>query len=172
MCQNWVLIADNQLYFLVHSGTGISSLSLYLELGSYTTMMMYNYCHGYAFLSYLEYPVLLIQEYALIYLVLSYRGLLTNNTYAITAAYFATMLAFGYSILPKFLLALIVVCLLIDKYCWSSLTYEFSNPILQPFCTPIGATSKIIQLLEIVRSKDSTTVSLTSWFLSAFTNLS
>lgn len=44
--------------------------------------------------------------------------------------------------------------------------------IWQPFCTPIGATSKIIQLIEIVRSKDSTTVSLTTWFLSAFTNLS
>lgn len=73
-------------------------------------MMMYNYCYGYAMLSYMEYPVLLIQEYALIFLVLKYKGLLTNNTYGITAAYFVTVLAFGYNILPKFLLAFLVVC--------------------------------------------------------------
>lgn len=57
----------------------------------------------------MEYPVLLIQEYALIFLVLKYRGLLTNETYAITAAYFVAVLAFGYNIMPKFLLAVMVV---------------------------------------------------------------
>ena len=71
---------------------------------------MYNYCYGYAFLSYLEYPVLLLQEYVLIYLVLKYKRLLANNVYAITGAYFATILLFGYQILPKFLLAILVVC--------------------------------------------------------------
>lgn len=70
---------------------------------------MYNYCHGYAFLSYLEYPVLLIQEYLLIFLVLKYKRLLSNNAYAVSGAYFVLILAFGYRILPKFLLAILVV---------------------------------------------------------------
>lgn len=100
----WQLIAFCFLLFL-----GISTLSLYLELGSYTTMMMYNYCHGYAFLSYLEYPVLLVQEYILIFLVVKYKNLLGNNAYAIAGGYAVAVLAFGYNILPKFLLALIVV---------------------------------------------------------------
>lgn len=72
-------------------------------------MMMYNYCHGYAFLSYLEYPVLLVQEYILIFLVLKYKHLLGNNAYAIAGGYTVGVLAFGYNILPKFLLALMVV---------------------------------------------------------------
>lgn len=93
----------------MHTYVGISTLALYLELGSYTVMMMYNYCYGYAFLSYLEYPVLLLQEYVLIYLVLKYKRLLANNAYAITGAYFAAVLLFGYHILPKFLLAILVV---------------------------------------------------------------
>lgn len=43
---------------------------------------------------------------------------------------------------------------------------------LQPLCTPISASSKIVQLFEILRSKDSTTISLLTWVISAFTNLS
>lgn len=39
-------------------------------------------------------------------------------------------------------------------------------------CTPIGASSKIVQLLEILRTKDSESVSVLTWFISAFTNLS
>lgn len=43
---------------------------------------------------------------------------------------------------------------------------------LQPFCTPVGALAKIMVLVEIFRTRDSTTVNLTTWFISAFTNLS
>uniref|UniRef100_A0A6M2DY52 Putative pq-loop repeat-containing protein 3 isoform x2 n=1 Tax=Xenopsylla cheopis TaxID=163159 RepID=A0A6M2DY52_XENCH len=43
--------------------------------------------------------------------------------------------------------------------------------ILVPMCTPIGASSKIVQLLEILRTKDSESVSVLTWFISAFTNL-
>jgi len=143
-----VKVPQIKALWLYKSARGISTLSLYLELASYSVMMMYNFCHEYAFLSYLEYPVLLVQEYVLIYLVLKYKRLLSNEVYTITGVYFLLILAFGYRILPKFLLAILV-----------------------PFCTPIGATSKIIQLLEILRTKDSTTVSLMTWFLSAFTNL-
>ncbi|CAD7081761.1 unnamed protein product [Hermetia illucens] len=43
--------------------------------------------------------------------------------------------------------------------------------ILVPLCTPIGASSKVLQLLAILRTKDSSSVSLVTWALSAFTNL-
>lgn len=134
-------------YFLIC--TGISTTSLYLELAAYTVMMLYNYAYEYSLLSYLEYPILLVQEYILIGLVLYYKRLLNQKTSYMIGGYCAFTLLFAYQLLPRFLLAMLV-----------------------PICTPIGATSKIIQLLEILRSKDSTTISLTSWFLSAFTNLS
>lgn len=72
-------------------------------------MMLYNYCYGYAYLTYLEYPVLLIQQYILIYLVLKYKRLLEQNTYYAVGGYFAVVLLFAYHLLPKFLLALLVV---------------------------------------------------------------
>lgn len=93
----------------VYFHTGISAMSLYLELFSYTSMMLYNYCYGYSLLSYMEYPVLLIQEYILILLVLKYKRQLNQTTYMAAGGYFAVVLLFGYQILPKFLLALLVV---------------------------------------------------------------
>jgi len=130
------------------SARGISPLSLYLELFTYSAMMLYNYCYDYQTLTYLEYPVLLIQQYILIYLVLKYKRLLVPNTYYAVGGYALVVFLFVYNILPKFLLAMVV-----------------------PLCTPIGASSKIIQLAEIIRNKDAATVSLTTWFISAFTNL-
>lgn len=42
--------------------------------------------------------------------------------------------------------------------------------IFQPLCTPIGASSKVVQLLEIIRLKNADSVSLLTWFISAATN--
>lgn len=72
-------------------------------------MMMYNYCYGYSLLSYMEYPVLLVQEYILIFMVLKYKRQLNQRTYASAGGYIAVVLMFGYQILPKFMLALLVV---------------------------------------------------------------
>lgn len=129
------------------SARGISVVALMLELFSYTTMMSYNYINDYAILSYLEYPILLIQEYVLIYLVLKYNGLLGTRTFAAAIAYVLIGLCVLTKIMPLWILATLV-----------------------PFCTPIGATSKIMQLIAIVRAKDSSAISLTTWALSAFTN--
>lgn len=130
------------------SARGISATSLYLELFSYSIMMSYNYCNRYSILSYMEYPILLFQEYILIYLVLKYRRQLNANSYKIAGAYFFALSMFLTNIIPTFILAMLV-----------------------PFCTPIGATSKIIQLYEIIRTKNASSVNLTTWMISAFTNL-
>ncbi|GLH14552.1 uncharacterized protein GBIM_18927, partial [Gryllus bimaculatus] len=50
--------------------------------------------------------------------------------------------------------------------------YDEENiPFPGPLCTPVSASSKIVQLLEILRSKNSSSVSVLTWFLSAFTNM-
>lgn len=62
--------------------------------------------------------------------------------------------------------------LLLDK-CFINVTNTiFHILLLQPLCTPIGASSKVVQLFEILRSKNSECISILTWFISAFTNFS
>uniref|UniRef100_U5EXY8 Solute carrier family 66 member 3 n=1 Tax=Corethrella appendiculata TaxID=1370023 RepID=U5EXY8_9DIPT len=132
----------------LQSSQGISLNGLLLEVSSYTVTMLYNYTNRYAFLSYMEYPILLLQEYVLILLVLKYKDLLNPTAYKWIGIYWTIFFGFALGILPGSLLMLMV-----------------------PFTTPVGATSKIMQLVEILRTKNSETVSLITWGLSAFTNL-
>ncbi|KAL1517261.1 hypothetical protein ABEB36_001048 [Hypothenemus hampei] len=126
---------------------GINLLALLMELFSYTVMMSYNFRNGYAILSYLEYPIILIQELILIFLVLKYKNLL--NIYSLLGSGVYVSLAGGFllGIVPLGLLAFLV-----------------------PLCTPIGASSKVVQLYEILRMKNAQSVSVLTWFISAFTN--
>lgn len=94
---------------IVTAVSGISATSLYLELFSYSIMMCYNYCNRYSILSYMEYPILLFQEYILIYLVLKYKGQLDSNAYKFAGAYFFALSLFLTNIIPTFILALLVV---------------------------------------------------------------
>lgn len=72
-------------------------------------MMLYNYCYGYSLLSYMEYPVLLVQEYILILMVLKYKRQFNQQTCIAVAGYVVVVTLFAYQILPKFLLAVLVV---------------------------------------------------------------
>ncbi|XP_065360384.1 solute carrier family 66 member 3 [Calliphora vicina] len=129
------------------SSQGISVFGLCLELFSYTVMMSYNYTNGYDFLSYMEYPILLMQEYVLIYFVFKYQNLLGVKTQIVSVFY-------------------VIIATLIYMKLFPVIILQF----LVPFCTPIGATSKVLQLVAILRSKDASSVSRTTWALSAFTN--
>ncbi|XP_034943267.1 solute carrier family 66 member 3 [Chelonus insularis] len=134
--------------FAAKSVTGISLFSLILELFSYTVTASYNYTNGYAVLSYMEYPIIIIQEYVLIFLVLNYLNKINRSTICIVILYFIITVSFLMQILPKTILT-----------------------ILAPMCTPISASSKIVQLLAIIRAQNSESVSLLTWFISTFTNL-
>lgn len=130
-----------------NSAKGISTFGLMLELTSYTIMMSYNFISGYSFLSYLEYPILLIQEYVLVYVVFKYKNLL-DRAFTIGAGFYTLcLIAVYFKIIPIVLLTVLV-----------------------PLCTPISATSKVLQLIEILKSKNAASISLTTWALSAFTN--
>lgn len=121
-----------------------------METCSYTVSMLYNYTNSYAILNYLEYPILLLQEYVLVYFVLKYKGLLElPRTKYYIALYMAFFLVYAFRIAPVWILVAML-----------------------PFTTPVSATSKIMQLVAILRTKDSQTISLMTWFISAFTNLS
>ncbi|SPP76868.1 solute carrier family 66 member 3 [Drosophila guanche] len=130
------------------SSKGISVLGLCLELFSYTVMISYNYTSDYDFLSYMEYPVLLLQEYILIYYAFKYQNLLGKKTQIFAVAYVIIATLIYLKLFPIIILTFLV-----------------------PFCTPIGATSKVLQLLAILRTKDASSVSRTTWALSAFTNM-
>lgn len=105
-----IYLHPNWHHFLtIYNNIGISTTSLYLEILSYTVMMSYNYCNGYFFLSYLEYPILLIQDYIILFLVLKYKHLLSQNAYIGSLMYIVVTLSFLSKILPTFILAILVV---------------------------------------------------------------
>lgn len=80
-----------------------------LELGSYTTMMTYNFVKGYSYLSYLEYPVLLAQQYALIYCVLKYSNLLNAKSMLFAGLYVLISGLFLAQIIPATVLMMMLV---------------------------------------------------------------
>ncbi|KDR13938.1 hypothetical protein L798_12191 [Zootermopsis nevadensis] len=131
------------------STVGINLYALLLELTSYTVMTCYNYCNNYSLLSYMEYPIILVQQIILIFLVLKYMGFLGMNSFALFGLYIGITGAFVFGLLPKTILA-----------------------VLAPMCTPISASSKVVQLIEILRTRNSESISVLTWFLSAFTNFS
>ncbi|KAK4877516.1 hypothetical protein RN001_010022 [Aquatica leii] len=130
------------------NAVGMNIVGLLMELFSYTTMFSYNYRNAYALLTYMEYPIILVQELILILCVLYYNKQLGFASVAGAGVYFSMLTAFLSGVAPRELLTFLV-----------------------PLCTPIGASSKVVQLLTIIRSKNSECISILTWFISAFTNL-
>lgn len=83
--------------------------ALLLELASYTTTMSYNFVRGYSYLSYLEYPILLAQEYVLIYCVLKYSNLLNTKTTICAGLYVAIAGLFLTQTIPPSVLTAMLV---------------------------------------------------------------
>lgn len=88
---------------------GISVPGLCLELFSYTVMMSYNYSNDYTFLSYMEYPILLLQEYVLIYFVFKYQDILGRKTQIIAGLYVIICTLIYLKIFPIMILTFLVV---------------------------------------------------------------
>lgn len=72
--------------------------------------MLYNYTNGYSWLTYLEYPVLLIQEYIIIGMVVFYsHNIQLSKFFGFILVYGLISTAFAYGILSKFILKLLLV---------------------------------------------------------------
>ncbi|CAO1372866.1 unnamed protein product [Diamesa serratosioi] len=142
-------IPQIQNIFQLKSSQGISLQSLLLEVASYSVSTLYNFTNNYRLMNYSEYIVLLIQDFAVIGLILYYKNRLGDRkTIGCTVIYAIILFLFWSNILPKSILAFLI-----------------------PLCLPMSATSKILQLVEIFRQKDATSISLITWFISWFTNL-
>lgn len=72
-------------------------------------MFSYNFRNGYALLSYMEYPIILIQELILIYLVLYYKALLGTNGLMGCGMYFAIAGGLLMGFFPREFLIFLVV---------------------------------------------------------------
>lgn len=89
--------------------TGISLLSLSLEVFRLSILLTYNYCSGYYFLTYLEYPLILAQQSILFYYVLKFKNLLTVETVLLSMLVYLTIFLFMTEILPKIVLNYLIV---------------------------------------------------------------
>lgn len=79
-------------------------------------MCLYNYRNNYAPLSYMEYPVILIQELILIYFVLYYKRLINTRSLFQASIYFAVASGFFTGFFSKDILTFLVVCLRTNCY--------------------------------------------------------
>lgn len=89
--------------------TGISLLSLSLEVFRLSILLTYNYCSVYYFLTYLEYPLILAQQSILFYYVLKFKNLLTVETVLLSMLVYLTIFLFMTEILPKIVLNYLIV---------------------------------------------------------------
>lgn len=72
-------------------------------------MFSYNFRNGYAILSYMEYPIILVQEYFLILFVIYYKGLLNATCLIGAAIYFLIAASFLLGTVPLGAIAFLVV---------------------------------------------------------------
>lgn len=64
-------------------------------------MTSYNYTNGYSLLSYMEYPILLSQQYIILFLVFKYMGAINKRTAVFTILYYVLFISFLIQIIPK-----------------------------------------------------------------------
>lgn len=72
-------------------------------------MTSYNFTNGYSVLSYLEYPIILFQEYILIFLVLKYLNKINIFSILVSILYIAISISLAMQLIPKFVLTILAV---------------------------------------------------------------
>ncbi|XP_025418378.1 uncharacterized protein LOC112689082 [Sipha flava] len=126
---------------------GINLTSLLLDVINLSTTTCYNYINNYSLMSYMEYPIILFQQYILIGTVLFYNKYLNVKVLILSAMYIGLYSAFIFELLPSTILTILI-----------------------PLGTPISLSSKCLQLYTIVKFKNADSISLTTWSISAYTN--
>ncbi|XP_006869517.1 PREDICTED: PQ-loop repeat-containing protein 3 isoform X2 [Chrysochloris asiatica] len=124
------------------SAQGISLPSLLLELAGFLVFLRYQHYYSYPLLTYLEYPILIIQDIILLLCVFHFNG---NVKQAVP--YMAVFLS-----------------------SWFVLTLQkWIIDLAMNLCTFISAASKFAQLQYLWKTKDSGAVSALTWSLSSYT---
>ncbi|XP_012781715.2 solute carrier family 66 member 3 [Ochotona princeps] len=124
------------------SARGISLPSLLLELAGFLVFLRYQCYYGSPLLTYLEYPILIVQDVILLLCVFHFNGNMRQ------AGPYATVFVSSWFVLG------------LQKWLIDLAMY---------LCTFISAASKFVQLRHLWETQDSGAVSALSWGLSAYT---
>ncbi|XP_045784995.1 solute carrier family 66 member 3 [Maniola jurtina] len=131
------------------SAEGIYIQAMLMEITGFTIVTLYNYTNQYGVMTYLEYPIILLQVYVLLYYVLKFKRLLSAPIVSIiTLLYVATIIGFALGVLPKEVLSYLV-----------------------PFCTPLSGSAKVTYIYGIIKAQNADAVSRTTWIISMLTNI-
>lgn len=131
------------------SAEGIFIQAMLMEVFGFTIMTLYSYTNNYSIMTYLEYPIILLQVYVMFYYVLKYKNMLALSAVPISAIlYSVTIAAFVTGTIPKGILSYLV-----------------------PLCTPLSGFAKITYIYGIVSEENADAISLTTWVISVSTNL-
>lgn len=77
-------------------------------------MTLYNFTNNYGIMTYLEYPIILLQVYVMFYYVLKFKKMLASSAVPLTTlAYFSAVVGFVTGALPKGILGYLVVSTLL-----------------------------------------------------------
>ncbi|XP_045509816.1 solute carrier family 66 member 3 [Colias croceus] len=127
----------------------VSCYAIIMEIIGYTIMTMYNIKNDYSVMTYLEYPVLLVQMYFMLFVVLRAKGYLILITIpaTVTMIYGLIVLLFMFEVIPVAFLNFIV-----------------------PICTPLSGFAKVGYIMGILKTQNSDAVSLETWAMSVATN--
>ncbi|XP_039763674.1 solute carrier family 66 member 3 [Pararge aegeria] len=132
------------------SAEGIYIQAMLMEITGFTIVTLYNYTNRYSVMTYLEYPIILLQVYVMLYYVLKFKQLTSAPIVSLgTLMYFATILGFVFGVVPKELLSYLV-----------------------PFCTPLSGSAKVTYIYGIIKAANADAVSCTTWIISILTNIS
>ncbi|CAH1773352.1 unnamed protein product [Owenia fusiformis] len=137
-----------QIIAVVKSGTtkGLSLTSLMLEMWAFTILFCYQFANEYPLSAYVEYSMLLIQDMILLLILLNDQGHLNILTIAAFGIYFAGSTAISMGMLP------------------SSIMYMLISSV-----TPLAASSKLIQLRQIIVNRDPGPISAVTWGIATYT---
>ncbi|XP_050360815.1 solute carrier family 66 member 3 isoform X1 [Nymphalis io] len=132
------------------SADGIYMQAMLMEITGFTIVTLYNYTNQYSVMTYLEYPIILLQVYVMLYYVLKFKGYLSTPIVPfVIVAYFASIFSFVFEILPREILSYLV-----------------------PLCTPLSGSAKVTYIYGIIKAANADAVSLTTWIISVLTNIS
>lgn len=139
-----------QILYIRRSGNanGVYLQAVLMEITGYTIVTLYNFTNGYSFMTYLEYPIILIQLYILTMCILKCRDLLYHPVnICCTIIYIFVVLAFTTGLMSKAILLYLV-----------------------PLSTPISGFSKVTYIYGIIKEQNADSVSLVTWIISIATN--
>ncbi|XP_053236973.1 solute carrier family 66 member 3 [Podarcis raffonei] len=124
------------------SARGVSLESLVLELSGFLVCLRYMSYYNYPLPTYIEYPIIIVQDVILLLFVLHYSGKM-KHALPYTAIFVAG---------------------------WYMLTLQkWIVDLAMNLSTVISAASKLVQLQYLWRTRDSGQVSATTWSLATYT---